>query len=254
MCHRLGRELGEFFRVDADREYRRARLAMARGDDAVANGQLKVALDVGEEVLAILFGLETDQVTGQHRLDQLAMMRHAADHGARRPWRVQEEADRLGDAEIAQFRAERKEVIVLDPERGVRLLEAQQRPRHEGVHLTVADVVFLGRADQVGTGMQRRPQRRIGKTFVVAAVMRRRQVEHGERARTQGLDLGERFLGAPVAHATAGADPNRAGFLDNRQQSCGESPRHGFVGFTARNAVGYDDEVHQVPSCYSRAY
>jgi hypothetical protein len=34
--------------------------------------------------------------------------------------RVQEEADRLGDADIAQFRTERKEVIVLDPERGVR--------------------------------------------------------------------------------------------------------------------------------------
>jgi len=82
-------------------------------------------LDIAEKILAIVAGLETDQIVGQHRLDQFAMMRHAADNGARRPGRVQEKADRVGDAEIAQFRAQRQEMIVLNPERGVRLLEPQ---------------------------------------------------------------------------------------------------------------------------------
>jgi hypothetical protein len=34
---------------------------------------------------------------------------------------MQEEADRLRHAEIAQLRAERQEMIILNPERGVRL-------------------------------------------------------------------------------------------------------------------------------------
>ena len=131
---------------------------------------------------------------------------------------MQEEADRLRDAEIAQLRAEREEMIVLHPERGVRLLEAQQRARHEGVDLAIADIIVLRSADQIGARMQRRPQRRIGEAFVIAAVMRRRQIEHRQRAGAQRLDFGERFLLVPVAHAAAGTDPDRAGFLDDRQQ------------------------------------
>ena len=86
-------------------------------NDAVVHDETEIGLRVGQEILAILLGLEADQVVGQHRLDQLAMMRHACYHGARRPRRMQEEADRLRDAEIAQFRAEREEMIVLNPER-----------------------------------------------------------------------------------------------------------------------------------------
>jgi len=91
------------------------------------------------------------------------MMRHAFNHGARGPRRMQEEAERLGDAEIAQFRAQRKEMIILDPERAVGLLKAQQCARHEGVHFAIAEIIFLRGADQVGAGMQRRPQCRIRK-------------------------------------------------------------------------------------------
>ena len=162
------------------------------------HGETEIGLDVAEKILAILLGLEADQIIGQHRLDQFAMMRHAADHGARRPRRVQEKADRLGDAEIAQFASQREEMIVLDPERGIILAEAQQRARHEGVDLAVARIVFLGGADQVGARMQRRPQRRIGKALVISAVMRRRQVKHRQRACAQRLDLGEGFLLVPV--------------------------------------------------------
>ena len=252
MGRRLGGQLGELLGIDADREYRGAGPAMARMDDAVTHDEPEIVLRVGQEVLAILLGLETDQVIGQHRLDQLAMMRHAADHRARRPRRMQEEADRLRDAEIAQFRAEREEMIVLDPERRIRLLEAQQRARHEGVHFAIADIVFLRGADQIGARMQRRPQRRIGKPFVIAAVMRRRQIEHRQRAGTQCFDFGERFLLVPVADPPAGTDPDRARLLDDRQQRRRESPRHGFVGFSARNAVRNDDEVHKSPPVGAR--
>ena len=153
----LGGELGELLGIDADREYRGAGSAMARMDDAATHGEPEILLRVRQEILAILLGLETDQIVGQHRLDQLAMMRHAADHGTRGPRRMQEEADRLRNAESAQFRAEREEMIILDPERRIRLLKSQQRTRHEGVHFAIAEIVLLGSADEIGARMQRRP-------------------------------------------------------------------------------------------------
>ena len=87
------------------------------------SGETEIRPDIGQEIFAIVFGLESDQIVRQHRLDQFAMMRDAADDGARGPRRMQEKADRLGDAEIAQFRAQRQEVIILNPERGVGLSE-----------------------------------------------------------------------------------------------------------------------------------
>ena len=77
MGRRLGRQLGELPGIDADRKYPRVGTAMARNDDAVMHDEAEVGLRVRQEVLAIFIGLETDQVIGQHRLDQLAMMRHA---------------------------------------------------------------------------------------------------------------------------------------------------------------------------------
>jgi hypothetical protein len=121
------------------------------------HGQIELVLHGGEEVLAIFPGLEADQIIGEHRLDQLAGMRHAADHVARRPRRMQEEADRFGDAEVAQLRAEREEVIILHPERSVLLAEAQQRARHEGVDFAIGQIVIVRSADQVGARMHRRP-------------------------------------------------------------------------------------------------
>jgi hypothetical protein len=182
-----------------------------------AHGEAEVGLRVRQEVLAIFLGLETDQIIGQHRLDQLAMMRHARYQRTRRPRRMQEEADRLGDAEIAQFGAERQEMVVLNPERGIGFAESQQRARHEGVHFAVAEIVLLRGADQIGARMQCRPQRGIRKPFVIAAVMRGRQIQHRQRTGTQCFDFSEWFLQVPIADPPRRADPDSARLLDNRQ-------------------------------------
>ena len=71
------------------------------------------------------------------------MMRNPGDDAWRGPRRVQEEAERLGDAEFAQFGAQREEVIILDPERCIGLLKAQQRAGHEGVHFAIGGVILL---------------------------------------------------------------------------------------------------------------
>jgi hypothetical protein len=210
---------------------------MMRLDDAIVNLQSKSGSDIGVEILAIFLGLESDQIIGQHRLDQLAMMRHAFDHRARGPGRVQEEADRLADAELAQFGAEREEVIILNPERGIGLFKSQKRARHEGVDLAIRRIMVLGNPNQVAARMQRRPQSRIRKALVIAAVVRSRQIEHRERAGAERLDLGEWFLLGTLADAAGGTNPNRAGVFHHRQQRGRQPARHGLVGFAARNAI-----------------
>ena len=150
---------------------------------------------------------------------------------------MQKEAERLGDAETAQFRAQRQEMIILNPEYGIRLLKSQQRAGHEGVHFAIAEIVFLGSLDQVGAGMQRRPQRRIGETFVIATVMRCRQIQHRQRTGAQCFNFGERFLLGTIADAATGTHPNRAGLFHHGKQSRSEAPGHGLVDFAPRDTI-----------------
>src|ERR1700720_512411 len=104
MRHGLGGLHREFLGIDADRKYRDARCAVARRDDAVFDLKTEIARNITEETFTVVLGLESDQIIGQHRLDQFAMMRHPFHDGARRSRRMQEEPDWLGDAEIAQLR------------------------------------------------------------------------------------------------------------------------------------------------------
>ncbi len=186
-------------------------------DNSVFDIKTEILRKIVDKIVAIVLGLKPDQIVRQHRLDQFAMMRHATNHGARGPWRMQEEADRLLDAEIAQLRAEREEMIILNPERGLRLLEPEQGLGHECVHFAIGKIVILRGADQIAARMQRRPQRRIGKPLIIAAVMRGRQIEHGQRTGSEGLDFGKRLLLRTIANAAAGTDPNRTGFFHYRQ-------------------------------------
>src|SRR6266480_6910478 len=119
MGHGLGGLHSELFDVDADRKYRNTGFAISRGYDAVFYIETKIGRNTIEKVLAIVAGLESDKIAGQHRLDQFAMVRHAFDHGGRGPGRMQEESYRLRHAAIAQFRAQRQEMVILNPEHGV---------------------------------------------------------------------------------------------------------------------------------------
>ena len=68
------------------------------------------------KIVAVAVGLEADEIIGEHRLDEVAVLRQARHDAAVRPRRVQEEADFPLDAEFAQLRAERQEVIVVHPD------------------------------------------------------------------------------------------------------------------------------------------
>ena len=102
--------------------------------------------------------------------------------------------------------------------------------------------------------MQRRPQRRIGKTFIIAAIMRGRQIEHRQRAGAERFDFGERFFLGAVAHTAAGTDPDRAGILHHRQQSRGKPAGHGFIGFAAATRLETTTRFTRSPPVFRLAY
>jgi hypothetical protein len=123
------------------------------------------------EAVAVRVGLEADQVVGEHRLHQLAIVRQVRDGRAVGPWGVQEEADLPRDAELAQIARERQEMIVVDPERRVGPAEGGERARHIGVHRQIGAIIGFGDAREVGAVMQQRPQRRIRIAFVEAGIV-----------------------------------------------------------------------------------
>src|SRR5690242_19510738 len=98
MRNRTRRHRRETIDVDANWKYREPRQSEARRDEAVVDIETELMANVVGKVDTIVFGLESDQIVGQHRLDQLAMVRDSRRDAAYRPRRVQKKSDRFGDA------------------------------------------------------------------------------------------------------------------------------------------------------------
>ena len=150
-------------------------------------------------------------------------------------------------------------MIVLDPERRVRLLEAQQRLRHEGVDFAIGGIIVLRGA---GSGSLRAnaaplPQRRILQNLsgIVAAVNARAgMIQHRQRAGAQRLDLGERLLLRPVADSCRWNRPRRSrrNSPPRANNAAARPPVMGSWRFGARHAVRNDNEIHRAPPDWAR--
>ena len=241
---RLGGARREGVDVDSDRESADARDAPLRRDRIIDQAQPELADQIVREVLDVVVGLEADQVIGEHRLHEIAVVRNVHDRAPARPGRVQEEADGAFDPQAAQFLAERQEVVVVNPIGRVRPAEAQQPARHEGVDLAIAVVIVDRCLDQIRAGMQGGPKDRIRESLVVAFVVSGRQVDSGDGAGPQRLDLGEGVLVRGVAQPPARPDPDCAGTLNDRKQRTREATADRFVQFGFRHPVRNDNEAH----------
>ena len=74
------------------------------------------------------------------------------------------------------------------------------------------------RADEIGARMKGRPQCRVRKSVVVAAVVILRQIDCAQRSVTKGADLDEGVIARGIAEAAARANPDRAKIPHRRQQ------------------------------------
>src|SRR5690606_28920828 len=110
-------ESAELGRVDPDRAGEHLHLAVADPE--------RVALDLGThlqrrevaEGLEPLVGMKADDIISEERRHEIVRFWENGEEAPRRPRGVEEEPDAAPDAALAQLRAERNHVIVLNPDR-----------------------------------------------------------------------------------------------------------------------------------------
>ena len=83
------------------------------------------------EIVAVVFGLEADQIVIGQPAEDLPVMRQGLQNVRRRAGNVQEKADRIAMAARAQLASERHQMIVVHPD-DVVLVE--QRAQAVGEH------------------------------------------------------------------------------------------------------------------------
>ena len=77
--------------------------------------------------------LETNHVVGKQRLDQPGMVGDRDQHIRRREWNMQEKSKAGVDAAVAQLRAQRDQVIVVNPHQVLRRDQRRQLIGDHGV-------------------------------------------------------------------------------------------------------------------------
>ena len=112
------------------------------------------------------------------------------------------------DAERAQLHAERDHVIVVHPDRVVRLQQRPQRLREAFVHVEIALVVAGLELRDVEPGVEHRPQNVVGVARVVLVVLARAERQRRDRRAAELGEVGRRaqLVGA-IADVAAPAEP-----------------------------------------------
>ena len=184
-------------------------LAVERPDAAVLQDASEDAvLQIVDEVADVDLRLQADEVVGGEPAGELAVLGDGEKRLPRRHRDVQEEADRVLDAELAQLHPQRDHVIVVHPDRVVGLQQRMQRAREAPVDLEIALVVAGFELRQIEAGVEYRPQHVVGVAEIVFLVLATAERQRGDRHRS-GLDDvgGGALLLASLADLAAPAEP-----------------------------------------------
>ncbi len=145
-------------------------------------------------IVAVVFGLEADEVVVGERADTLLLSRNREQQVGRRTGNVKEEADRIVEAPRPQLARQGDQVIVVDPDHVVGLEQLRQMVREERVDPQVAREVRSAELGEVDAVVEDRPEHTVGETGVVFLVVRGRQRRHdiGDVVADdrRGLDIG----------------------------------------------------------------
>ena len=181
----LARHFGDPVGIDADR--------VDAGAEAVAEGVdraviVDTAADLVDDVVAkrahIGRGLEADQIIGRERAHQRRVVGQGQQHLPGRKRRVQEKADRLAHAELAQRGAERDQLIVVHPDRVAVAQQRAQPAREDMVDLEIAVIFAPLIFDEPHAVVEQRPQHAVAVAVVVVVEVLLVEVDRriGDRA------------------------------------------------------------------------
>ncbi len=161
---------------------------------------------------------------------------------------MQEEAHLAAHTQLAQHRAQRNHVVIVDPQR-VAIFE--QWRQFLGEQPVDAHIAFAGGAvviDQIQTEVQQRPQRTIGEAVVVRIHVALVEV-HGDE-----LNVAFGLLVHAAAIAAYGlatpAEPHTAALFERCQQANRQTAGTVLAGHC--NAIGYHHQTTHDASCQLR--
>ena len=115
------------------------------------------------------------------------MAGQGGEHLVRRPGDVQEEADPVLHAQLAQLPGQRDQVVVVHPDQVVGLDQRRQRLGEPPVHPLVALAIGPVVGGQVGAVVEQRPQRLVGVAVVVFVEVGLLEVDDGGGHAVDGL-------------------------------------------------------------------
>ena len=175
-------ELDEFGRIDPDRAHQSAHAAVAELHDPVRTDRsAELETDEVEKRLKPFRGVEADHVIGEHPPHQFRRFGQDRQQPTRRPGNMQEETEPIAAAALAQFVAEREQMVILNPHHVVGL---EQRRDHVGEArvdplVTAREIALIfGQIDAV---VEQRPQRPVGIAVIIFVDVLVFQVDRGGR-------------------------------------------------------------------------
>ena len=146
---------------------------------AARPGQPAFVGDVAGEIRGIDFGLEADQIVVAERRNQLIVIGQRRENFRRREWNVDEKADLVVVAAIAQRLGQRNQMIVVHPDH---VVGPQQFFKMRGEILVDAEITAEVAAREFGKiepVMQDRPQHAVGETVVEFLIVVLAQIDGG---------------------------------------------------------------------------
>lgn len=217
-------------------------------DPVLARRAEPAPLDVIDERLLVAFGLQADDVVRAHELHQLFMRRHGPQHLGRREGNVQEEADRVLHAELAQAVRERQQVIVVHPDDVVGLHERAQLLRERAVHAQIAGIFLAIEAREIAAIVKYRPQRGIREAAIVLVVVAAGQADG--RIGHVAVPLDHGLLGR-AGDLAVPAEPDAARLLQRVEHADRQPARRRTRILAGRHAIRYHDQSahYGLPSC-----
>ena len=169
---------GERFNIDADGEGRDARARRAGPDRTVwGEGPGVAGAEEVQHVAHVALRVQPNQIVGVEPIDELPVARHR--HKGLRRWNgdMEKEANPTFDAVRAQVTTERKEVVVLHPDRVIGFHVLGDHLRQPLVHVLVGLLVAGPDRQKVGTSVKQGPQNRVRVALVIVLLLFLRQIE-----------------------------------------------------------------------------
>ncbi len=152
------RQLDKALRVDADRKGGGTRTSPESCEHALAKIDAATKLfDAAHEGTDAFLGLEAHQIVIAQRLDQCFASGKRHQNFGRREGRAEKKADAAGDPELAQFLAEREEMVVMHPDEVVRRDQRRQHLGEAAIDVEIGPRRVAPIIDQAETKMQQRP-------------------------------------------------------------------------------------------------